>query len=236
MISPVPRRQAPSVEPTGEQEPRDCCFDDWVGHWSAQAQKRATVAGVTAPLLEALTEAGLEGRTLLDVGCGIGDLAIEAIGRGAARATGVELSRKAIEEGTRLAQERGVADRMTFVPGDGSKVFLPPADVVVLNRVYCCYPDIDALVENSLGAAGSVYAFTTPPSNGLAGAFARFQTVWANAWYRLRDKKFGGFRVFVHDVAKIDSRVRAAGFHPLRSERRRFVWHLAVYTRSGAGA
>lgn len=225
------RAPGATLADVGSEEPESCCFDDWVGHWSDRAKKKATVAGVTAPLLEALTEAGLAGRTVLDIGCGIGDLAVEAIGRGAVRATGIELSSKAIEEGARLAQERGVADRMTFVAGDGSKVDLPRADVVVLNRVFCCYPDVDALVEQSLAAAGSIYAFTTPPSKGLGGAFVRLQGWFANAWYRLRDKKFGGFRVFVHDVEKIDARVRAAGFRPLRSERRRFVWHLAVYAR-----
>jgi magnesium-protoporphyrin O-methyltransferase len=219
------------VDERPEDEPKGCCFDDWAGHWSVRAKKKATVAGVTAPLLEALSQAGLEGRTFLDIGCGIGDLAIEAIGRGATSATGVELSSKAIEEGTRLARDRGVADRMAFVPGDGSKVELPRSDVVVLNRVFCCYPDVDALVTNSLAAAGSIYAFTTPPSEGLPGAFVRMQGWFANRWYRMRAAKFEGFRVFVHDVGMIDAKVRAAGFRPLRSERRRFVWHLAVYTR-----
>lgn len=214
-----------------EEEPGSCCFDDWVPAWADKAKRQATVAGVTAPLLEALVEAGVEGRTVLDVGCGIGDLSMAAIARGAERATGVELSPKAIEAGTRLARERGLADRMTFRPGDGSKIDLPEADVVVLNRVFCCYPDIESLVEHSLAAARSVYAFTAPPSSGLGGAFARIAGSFANLWYRLREHKFRGFRVFVHDLERIDERVRAAGFRPLRRERKRFIWHLAVYTR-----
>ncbi len=182
-------------------------------------------------MLEALEEAGIRGRSVLDVGCGIGDLAIEAVTRGAALASGVELSPRAVEEARRLAAERHVADRTSFRLGDGSKVPLPPADVVVLNRVFCCYRDVDALLENSLTAARDVYAFTTPPSTGLPGAFVRFQTRLSNAWYRLRDRKFQGFRVFVHDVSMIDDRVRAAGFQPLRRGRRRVVWHMAVYVR-----
>jgi magnesium-protoporphyrin O-methyltransferase len=216
---------------SADERAESCCFDDWVGHWEKQTRRRATVAGVTAPLLEALTEAGLAGRTVLDVGCGIGDLAIEAVGRGASSAVGFDLSREAVARAERLAVERGVADRTRFEVGDGSKVELPRADVVVLNRVYCCYPDIDGLLESTLEAAGSVYAFTTPPSSGLAGAIVRVQGSFANLWYRLRDRKFRGFRVFVHDVGRIDERVRAAGFRPLRTERRRLVWHLAVYAR-----
>lgn len=219
-----------------DEEQGDCCFDDWVDHWSKRSKKKRTVAGVTAPLLGGLEEAGIRDRTVLDVGCGIGDLAIEAVRRGAARAFGVELSAKAVDEARRLAAERGVADRTSFEVGDGAEIRLPSADVVVLNRVFCCYRDADALLENSLSAAGSVYAFTTPPSKGLGGAFVKLQSRFSNVWYRLRDRKFQGFRVFVHDVDRIDVRVRAAGFHPIRSERRRVVWHLAVYARPQTSA
>jgi magnesium-protoporphyrin O-methyltransferase len=219
-----------------DQEEGDCCFDDWVDHWSKRSKKRRTVAGVTAPLLRGLEEAGIRDRTVLDVGCGIGDLAIEAVRRGAARAQGVELSARAVDEARRLAAERGVADRTSFEVGDGAEIRLPKADVVVLNRVFCCYRDADALLENSLSAAGSVYAFTTPPSKGLGGAFVKLQSRFWNVWYRLRDRKFQGFRVFVHDVDRIDARVQAAGFRPVRREARRFVWHLAVYARPRTSA
>jgi len=219
-----------------DEEEGDCCFDDWVDHWSKRSKKRRTVAGVTAPLLAGLEEAGIRGRTVLDVGCGIGDLAIEAVRRGAAGAVGVELSAKAVDEARRLAAERGVADRTSFQVGDGAEINLPRADVVVLNRVFCCYRDADALLENSLSAAGAVYAFTTPPSKGLGGAYVKMQSRFWNVWYRLRDRKFQGFRVFIHDVDRIDARVQAAGFRPIRRERRRFVWHLAVYARPRTSA
>ncbi len=108
---------------------------------------------------------------------------------------------------------------------------LDPHDVVLLNRVLCCYPDIDSLLDNSLSAARSVYAFTAPPSVGLAGYLARAETRMANAWFRIRDRKFRGFRVHVHDLEAVDSRVREAGFLPVIQGRRRLVWHLAIYER-----
>jgi SAM-dependent methyltransferase len=214
-----------------DDERGDCCFDDWVDHWSKRAKRKRTVAGITASMLAALDEAGVRDRSVLDVGCGIGDLAIETVRRGASRAFGFELSPKAVGEARRLAARRGVADRTSFEVGDGSKALLPNADIVVLNRVFCCYPDVDRLLERSLSAAGTVYAFTAPPSAGLTGAIMRWEIRFANFWYRMRDQKFHGFRVFIHDIDQIDARVRAAGFRPVRSERRRVVWHLGVYVR-----
>jgi predicted RNA methylase len=212
-------------------DPKECCFDDWVGQWSRRVRRRPTAAAVTVSLLDALDEAGVRDRTVLDIGCGIGDVAITTLRRGASSAVGVELSPRAVHEARRLADERGVGDRATFRVGDGAKADLPESDVVVLNRVFCCYPDIDNLLRRSLGAARHVYAFTAPPSKGVLGALARTQTRASNVWYRLRETKFRGFRVFVHDLDRVDETVRAAGFAPVREERRRFAWQLSVYAR-----
>jgi magnesium-protoporphyrin O-methyltransferase len=214
-----------------EPEPERCCFDDWVDSWSDKATKKPTAAKVTASLLDAITEAGIADRTVLDVGCGIGDLAIEVVARGAVSGIGFDLSAKAIEEARKLAIARGVGDRMRFEVGDGAKLDLPEADIVVINRVVCCYPDTENLLERTLGAARSVYAITAPISDGTVGVYNRVLNRWWNAWYRLRRKKFAGFRTFIHDLDRIDERISAAGFRRVRHERRRIVWDLAVYAR-----
>jgi magnesium-protoporphyrin O-methyltransferase len=218
------------VEPERQDEPR-CCFDDWVGHWEDRTEKHPTAAKVTEDLLAALEEAGVRGRTVLDLGCGIGDVAIETVRRGATRADGFDLSTKAIEEARKLAGARGVADRTSFTVGDGATVELPTRDVVILNRVFCCYPNVEQLLERSLASAGAVYAFTMPPSGGFAGRLARAMTWCSNRYYAMRERKFAGFRVFIHDVDRIEARVRAAGFRPVRRERVRLSWELAVYAR-----
>jgi magnesium-protoporphyrin O-methyltransferase len=182
-------------------------------------------------LLEAITEAGVADRTVLDVGCGIGDLAIEVVVRGATSGTGYDLSPKAIDEARKLAASRGVGDRMRFEVGDGAKLDLPAADIVVINRVVCCYPDTDHLLEHTLGAARSVFAITAPVSKGPTGWWNRLWSTLENVGYRLRPSKYSGFRTFIHDLDRIDERIRAAGFRRERHERRRVVWDLAVYAR-----
>lgn len=211
------------------EEPEGCCFDDWVEYDAKRARKRR-VQGVSADLADLLERAGLSGRTVLDVGCGVGGLAIEAVSRGAAAATGIDLSSKAVEEARRLSSENGTSDHTTFEVGDGSTARLDRHDVVVLNRVFCCYGDVDALLANSLAAARSVYAFSVPPSRGLRGLAARLSVRVGNWWRRLRPSKFQGFQAYVHDVGAIDAGARAAGFEPLLAGRR-FAWDLAVYSR-----
>ena len=180
--------------------------------------------------MAALENQGLTGRTLLDVGCGSGDLALAAIARGADRATGFDLGPGAIQAARTLAEERGLTERTTFEVGDGATLSLPRADVVSLNRVFCCYPHIDALLSNTLEAAGSIYAFTAPGDRGVVGLGNRISLWFGNGWYRLRAKKFAGFRAFVHDLGAVDESIRAAGFEPVHREHRG-TWDLAVYAR-----
>jgi SAM-dependent methyltransferase len=219
------------VDDHTDGEAERCCFDDWVDDWTKQARKNGVARWITRSLLAALEQVGLERRSVLDLGCGIGDLSIEAVGRGASSARGYDLSAKAIEEARRLAEERGVGDRTEFEIGDAAKLDLPSADVVVLNRVFCCYPDVEGLLERSVTAAGSVYAFTIPRSEGLVGVWERARNAFWNAYYRMRPSKFGGFQTYIHDFADIDARVRREGFTPVKRETRRIVWDLAVYAR-----
>ena len=212
--------------------PPSCCFDEWAEHNAKRARSKETVAPITSALLAALEAEGLEGRTILDVGCGSGDLALAALAHGAVRARGVDLGSGAIEHARALARERGFEDRAVFEVADGSVAELPATDVVVLNRVVCCYRDAQGLLENTLGAAGSVYALSAPVDRGLPGLMNRIVVAVSNVWYAIRRSKFRGFRVFVHDLADIDARVRAAGFVPRIHGRRRFVWQLVVYART----
>lgn len=225
---------APNDERPGEphDEPQErCCFDDWVDSWDRKAARDDTIGPVTSSLLKAITAQGVSGRTVLDVGCGIGDLAIESVAAGATSATGFDLSSKAIDRARALARTRGVGDRTSFEVGDGSKLELPKADIVAINRVVCCYPDADGILERTLAAAGSVYAISAPISSGAIGRYNRVHNALWNMAYALRDKHYGGFRTFIHDVELIDRRVRSAGFRRVHHERRRFVWDLAVYAR-----
>ena len=208
-----------------------CCFDEWAASNSKRARKSETAAAITAALLSALDEAGLDGRSLLDVGCGTGDLALAALGRGARSVSGFDLGAGAISNARALAQERGLAEFAAFEVGDGSKAPLPKSDVVVLNRVVCCYPSVDALLANTLGAAGSVFALTAPIDRGVMGLYNRILCWLGNGWYAIRAKKFRGFRVFVHDLTAIEDRVIGAGFLPKARQQRRLVWDLRVYER-----
>ena len=87
-------------------------------------------------LVEFLQQRGLEGKTVLDIGSGIGALHMELLLAGAERATGVDASPTNIAAARTLAQEMGVADRVEERQGDFVELQegIPAADIVTLDR------------------------------------------------------------------------------------------------------
>src|SRR5437867_7144905 len=118
-------------------------------------------------MLAFLDERGIGGASVLEVGGGIGEIQIELLKRGAARAVNLELSHGYDEEASRLLRENGLEDkverRIHDIAADPGAV--EPADVVVLHRVVCCYPDYERLLAASAEHARRLLVFSYPPRN-----------------------------------------------------------------------
>jgi magnesium-protoporphyrin O-methyltransferase len=209
----------------------DCisqCFDKCACAKGRRARPGQPVRGVSKALLDLIGADRLAGATLLEVGCGLGGLTREALARGVERAQGVDLSPQSIREASRLTAEPGLADRIMFAVGDGSQMDLGLHDVVVLDKVICCYPKVDALLDRSLSVTGETYAIVLPFSRGWRGALARLGIGVENGIRRVRHQSF---RAFVHDVGGIETRIAEAGLRRIAATRR-FIWYVAVYGRS----
>lgn len=74
----------------------------------------------------------VNGKSVLELGCGSGYFAQELVTRGKVRAyQGIDISTMAVKRATSLAQEAGLADRMRFTHGNAPALDLPAADITV---------------------------------------------------------------------------------------------------------
>jgi SAM-dependent methyltransferase len=176
-------------------------------------------------LLQMLRPYGVVGATILDVGGGIGIIDQELLRDGAAGAILVDASAAYLEIARAEAGRTRTRDRLDIVEGDftsrASEV--GAADIVTLDRVICCYPNVDALVSLSASRARRVYGIVLPRDRLLF----RLAVPLLNLGMRLRRKRY---RAFAHPNAHVDRLVAAAGLRR-RAERATFFWRIAVYDR-----
>jgi magnesium-protoporphyrin O-methyltransferase len=181
-------------------------------------------------LIDGLREGGVEGLTVLDIGAGVGAVHLELLAQGATTATDVDGSPAYVAAAREEATRRGVVDRVRYEVGDF--VALAPetesADVVVLDRVVCCYPDMESLVRLSVARARRRYGLVYPRDSFWIRAGTRV----LNAFARLARQKV---RAHIHRTAAVDAIVRSAGFAP-RFDRSNLFWQVVVYERTALSA
>ena len=97
------------------------------------------------------------------------------------------------------------------------------ADLVVMDRVICCDPRLDLLVEAAASRTGRLLAVSYPRDRILVSAVIGVQ----NLVRRLRGE---AFRVWVHPVEAIHRAMAGHGL-ALRAVRHTFVWEMAVFER-----
>ena len=180
----------------------------------------------TRALIDALVAAGVKDATVLDVVGGVGAIQHALLEQGAASTTDIDASAEYLRAAEEEGERRGAVDRMKFLHGDFVALApdIPPVDVVTLDKVICCYPDMEALVAASASRAKRLYGAVFPRERwSVKIGFAA-----VNFFMGIMRR---GFRAYVHPVAAIDAALKRQGLS-LRAERQTFVWRVVVYARA----
>jgi magnesium-protoporphyrin O-methyltransferase len=105
------------------------------------------------------------------------------------------------------AKTRGLEQRTAYRLGDFVEIAddLPPADITILDKVVCCYPDWEALIDATLKKTGRLCALTYPRDRSSTRAGVRLMS------FGLR---LVGccYQPYLHDPEQIQTRIREHGF------------------------
>ena len=110
----------------------------------------------------------IEGKSVIDIGCGPGHYAVALAARGAARVVGVDFASGMIDLAKKRAERAGVAERCTFTLGDflevtGDEKF----DYAVVMGFMDYIEDPKALMQKVLRVCRGKAFFSFPADGGL---------------------------------------------------------------------
>jgi hypothetical protein len=162
---------------------------------------------------------------VLEIGGGVGEIHIELLKRGAGRATNLELSPAYDEEARKLLAEAGLEDRVQRLLHDIAidPDAIEPADIVVLHRVVCCYPDYERLLGVAAAHAGQQLVFSHPPRNAISRCVIALQNLVLRVMRR-------EFRTFAHSPSAMLAVLRERGLDPKVREQG-VVWQVEGLVR-----
>lgn len=201
-------------------------FSERGARGQARSYRRSGLDAGSRRIVALLKERGVEGLTLLEVGGGIGAIQIELLKAGLTRAVSVELTPTYEESAAELLREAGFEDRverrvMDFVNAGAD---IEAADIVVMNRVICCYPDLPRLAGAAADHARGLLVMSFPKERWWTRAM-----VWmANVGMGLMRREF---RIFLHPMDQILATGEKHGLK-LSIDRPGVFWEIAAMERT----
>jgi magnesium-protoporphyrin O-methyltransferase len=115
--------------------------------------------------------------------------------------------------------------QITYLHGDFVTLAsrIPEEDIVTLDRVICCYDNVEALVSLSAAKARKLYGLVYP----RATWWVRIALFFENLQYRLQRSPF---RAFVHPPELVDRLVRERGLKMIYHHTTP-SWQVVLYQR-----
>jgi 16S rRNA G966 N2-methylase RsmD len=200
-------------------------FSDRFARQTARQYRRRGLTRSSSAIVSFLRERGIDGASVLEIGGGVGAIQVELLRHGAARATNLELSSSYEREAAELLDGAGMRDRVDrrFLDVAQQPDAVDRADIVVLHRVVCCYPDYRRLLAAAAGKADRLLVFSHPPRNLVTRTM-----LWCdNARRRLTGDPF---RTFAHPPSAMLEVLAEAGLR-CTSRWRGFGWHVVGLER-----
>jgi hypothetical protein len=180
----------------------------------------------TQLLIQSIQNNGVDDKTLLDIGGGIGAIQFELFEKGLQQSVNVDASEAYQRVSGEEARKRGYGENASYVFGDFVELAysIPETDIVTLDKVICCYPDFQKLLQLSLQKCGQAYGLVYPKVNW----FTKIGFKLVNIWFRIRRSEF---RTYLHTPKVVDEIIRNNGYQK-RSYESTIMWQIVVYEKA----
>ncbi|MEX0737534.1 MAG: methyltransferase domain-containing protein [Bacteroidota bacterium] len=199
-------------------------FSRWSKRYAKDYKKKG-LAKEQRFLLEGIKKEPIRSRTILDIGCGVGALHHTLLREGAARSVGIDIADGMVRQAEEFAKQFNLQDRAEYRTGDFVLLSdtIGESDVTVLDKVVCCYDNLEELLETSTGKTRLIFALTHPKENLLMRVAFKTQIALAKL-FRWK------FHPYWHDWVVMKAAIIARGFEPMY-ENSTIAWQVLVFRR-----
>ncbi len=163
---------------------------------------------------------------MLEIGGGAGALHQDLLRQGVvSTVTGVDASSAYLEAAKDNAAHFGLSEQINYIKQDfaQSAEAVESADLVVLDRVICCYPHLDQLLGKAAQHTSQFLAISYPVDRN----WVRFGHWVIDTFLSLVKS---GYHPYVHAQDAIEAVAAANGLQPVHQVRH-YIWQVMVFER-----
>lgn len=209
-----------------------CCGTEWTDRFFSREARRYARRFKRKGLdksqkhIAAMVQAhGLVGKSVLEVGCGVGGLHLTLLQEGASTATGIDIAKEMIEKARQLSGDLGLSDRTTYHVGDFATLngAVSPADVLIMDKVVCCY-ESPLLLINRASVLCRKFLAVSYPRDSIIARFVFKGAVLVGKILRWK------FRPYYHEPVFLERIIAGGGFR-LVEQGRTVLWQINAYQK-----
>jgi len=204
----------------------DLFFDKKTAEKEYRQYQKKGPSRVTAKIIQQLENQNVQGKSMVDVGGGIGALQWWFLKNGGAQTSDIDASSGYLKQAQEHAIENGWKDKAHFVQGDCLDSFneIDDPEFITLDKVVCCYPNYKEILEATCEKSKSHISLSYP----MDGLISETIRLIGDLYFRIMKNPY---RPYVHSVKKIRNVFTSKGYQRIAYDLA-FPWHVETYVRS----
>jgi len=203
----------------------DRVFNPRMGKSELKSYRRKGPSKSTRRIIEAVIATNRKGTTLIDIGGGVGAIYHELLNEFVSSAIHVDAAENYLSLARLESTRRGTQNRVQFIKGDFVDISteLPSSDIITLDKVVCCYPNIDSLLSTVASKSTGLVVLSLPREWLLI----KFMVKTMNF---VRKLSKNAFRNYVYSMSEISDILEKGGFTRTAFEVSG-IWQIFVFEK-----
>lgn len=180
---------------------------------------------VTAKIIQQLENQNIEGKSMIDVGGGIGALQWWFLKNGGTQTADIDASSGYLKQAQIHAGENGWQDKTQFIMGDCTDIYpkIYNPDYITLDKVVCCYPNFKEILAATCKKSKKYVSLSYPMDGIIAQAIRGIGILF----FMLKQNPF---RPYIHPVKEIRDLFTQNGYKRVLNNLV-FPWHVETYCK-----